>query len=133
MNEKYHEYLCSRAWALKREAVYERTREEDGISRCERCLWRKGKSVHHLTYARLYNEELTDLVLLCDVCHAYQHGKENELDISKIREEAKEWRDEIEYAMKVAGIDRDSVTLGAVELYSLADCHNPAWRARLRK
>jgi 5-methylcytosine-specific restriction endonuclease McrA len=30
--------------------------------------------VHHLTYARLFNEALTDLQGLCEPCHRFVHG-----------------------------------------------------------
>jgi hypothetical protein len=68
--EKYQAYLASREWSLLREAVHERAR-----GWCERCTWNPGDAVHHLTYARIYHEDLEDLILLCDGCHDFQHGK----------------------------------------------------------
>ena len=64
----YQKYLCSREWGLKREAVHRRA---NGI--CERCNWQTGTAVHHLTYIRKYNEELSDLQLLCGDCHNFIH------------------------------------------------------------
>lgn len=69
-NEKRQAYYCSREWGLKKEAVHERS---GGI--CERCKKNEGDAVHHKTYARLYNENLEDLVHLCEECHSFTHGK----------------------------------------------------------
>jgi len=71
-SEKYQEYLCSREWGLKREAVIERS---NGV--CERCKRNPGAAVHHKTYARIYKEPLTDLIYLCDECHDFVHGREH--------------------------------------------------------
>lgn len=76
-SERQLAYYCSREWALKKEAIHERSRiaHRTNIGICERCHLIEGKAVHHKTYARLYNEKLTDLVLLCDDCHNFIHGK----------------------------------------------------------
>lgn len=68
--EKYAAYLCSREWAVLKEAVHERSR---GI--CERCKVLKVGAVHHLNYERKYAEELTDLAGWCDQCHKFTHAK----------------------------------------------------------
>lgn len=68
--EKYAAYLCSREWGLLREAVHERA---DGI--CERCKKNPIDHVHHLTYARKYEERLSDLQGRCKECHEYGHGR----------------------------------------------------------
>lgn len=68
--EKYQAYLCSREWAEKREAVRERAY---GI--CERCCVLPMNAVHHLTYARKYDEPLDDLQAICKACHEFTHGK----------------------------------------------------------
>lgn len=64
--KKYQAYLQSQDWELKREEIYDRS---CGV--CERCYRYLGKEVHHLTYARLYNERLEDLQHLCSDCHAF--------------------------------------------------------------
>jgi hypothetical protein len=69
-DERYQTYLASREWGLKREGVIRRS---GGI--CERCRRHPGRAVHHLTYARLYDERLEDLQHICGGCHDYQHGK----------------------------------------------------------
>ncbi len=69
-SEKYRAYLCSREWGLRREAVHRRA---NGV--CERCRRNSGYAVHHKTYARIYREPLTDLILLCEECHDFTHGR----------------------------------------------------------
>lgn len=70
--EKYQAYLCSREWCARREAVRKRS---DG--KCERCRVNEMDHVHHLTYARKYDEPLDDLQALCKQCHEFTHGKSN--------------------------------------------------------
>ena len=68
--EKYAAYLCSRDWAVLKEAVHKRAGE-----RCERCRVFSISAVHHLTYERKYQEELMDLAGWCKSCHDFTHGK----------------------------------------------------------
>lgn len=68
--EKYQAYLCSREWALLRNAVRERCG-----GKCERCKVNEMDCVHHLTYARKYDERLDDLAGWCNSCHEFTHGK----------------------------------------------------------
>jgi hypothetical protein len=70
--EKYHVYLASREWALKKEAVKDRS---GGI--CERCMNNKSEAVHHLSYQHIYDEPLEDLLDVCGACHEYLSGKSN--------------------------------------------------------
>jgi DNA polymerase len=81
--KEYQEYLASREWALKREAVRERAN-----SRCERnisipfngniehfrCVGRH-ESTHHKTYANVGHEPLEDLMAVCNDCHSWLSGK----------------------------------------------------------
>jgi hypothetical protein len=69
-DEKRHAYYASREWGLKKEAVRQRAK-----GMCERCKVNRMRSVHHLSYARLYDEELEDLQALCEPCHQFTHGK----------------------------------------------------------
>jgi hypothetical protein len=69
----YHQYLASREWALKKEAVRERP---GGI--CERCHSAPIQSTHHLTYERLGNELLEDLQGLCRPCHEFLSAKRDD-------------------------------------------------------
>lgn len=76
---EYYEYLKSSRWRhIKQNILY----REHGNPECERCfkLFRDRKSgeffhLHHVTYARLGNEHPEDLMVLCDCCHAKEHGK----------------------------------------------------------
>jgi hypothetical protein len=65
----YAEYIRSPEWRQKRLEIIRRAR---GI--CEQCgLW-PVVNVHHLTYERLGNEPLEDLLGLCSGCHERAHG-----------------------------------------------------------
>lgn len=66
----YHEYIASREWALKKNAVRERS---GGI--CERCRKNPHTQTHHLTYERLGDERLEDLLGTCRPCHEYLSGR----------------------------------------------------------
>lgn len=68
--ERYQRYLCSREWAVLKEAVRRRC---GGV--CERCNHFPMDHTHHLTYARKYNERLEDLAGWCVGCHEFTHGK----------------------------------------------------------
>lgn len=68
--DRYAKYLQSPAWADKREAVLKR----DG-GKCARCLEADASQVHHLTYTRVFNEDLADLISICDACHEAEHGQ----------------------------------------------------------
>lgn len=70
--EKYKAYLCSREWALLRNAVRARCG-----GKCERCKLNQMECVHHLTYARKYQERIEDLAGWCNACHEFTHGKTN--------------------------------------------------------
>lgn len=71
MNQKYKEYLQSEEWReLKIDLLQIRG------CKCERCG--RGRSperlhVHHKTYARIFNELPSDLVILCGRCHLGEH------------------------------------------------------------
>jgi hypothetical protein len=69
--KEYYDYLQSEAWAIKR-------RERlhiDGYT-CQDCGEnQRPLDMHHLTYKRLGNERMSDLLTLCRRCHDYRHGK----------------------------------------------------------
>ena len=67
----YHDYIASPAWRKKRQKVMARDNwrcraQMDG------CL-KDAADVHHLTYVRLGNEALFDLVSVCHSCHKNLH------------------------------------------------------------
>lgn len=43
---------------------------------CAGCRWPEELQVHHRSYARLGHERLSDVVLLCQACHAIVHDLE---------------------------------------------------------
>lgn len=66
----YKAYLASRDWALKKEAIRERSGDT-----CERCHVRPHQSTHHVTYEHIGNEPLEDLLAVCNPCHEYLSAK----------------------------------------------------------
>lgn len=69
----YQQYLNSKEWALKKKEVLFR---DDYC--CQLCGEVENLNVHHLTYNRVGDEALFDLVTLCAHCHAKEHGKVDE-------------------------------------------------------
>lgn len=69
-SRNYNIYLKSYAWGTKRRQVLER----DNYC-CVLCNSR-ADHVHHLTYDRIYDESLYDLISLCERCHEAIHWSE---------------------------------------------------------
>lgn len=67
----YKDYLRSEKWQEKRK---ERLLQ-DGY-RCQLCGTGKNLEVHHVTYERIGNEKISDLVTLCNNCHQFVHKKD---------------------------------------------------------
>lgn len=65
---KYSQYLNSPEWNDKRRRVLERDNYV-----CQACLKREATQAHHLTYSRVFNEPLFDLISVCTVCHTALH------------------------------------------------------------
>ena len=70
MNPKYQAYLLSPEWKAKRELVFKKQGK-----RCRECETTKGLHVHHLTYERIFNERVSDLIVLCEKHHRYIHNR----------------------------------------------------------
>lgn len=66
--KSYYDYINSEEWKTKRAQAIER----DG-RRCRTCLSNKHLNVHHLTYDRIFNESLNDLITVCHECHCKIH------------------------------------------------------------
>jgi hypothetical protein len=64
----YKEYLASPEWKELAGRVKARDRG------CVLCASTGQLEVHHRTYERLFNEELSDLTTLCARCHDAHHG-----------------------------------------------------------
>lgn len=67
----YDNYLGSPQWKSLRRAILARAGNV-----CERCHIRPATQGHHLTYERLGNETLSDLLAVCRDCHEELHGIE---------------------------------------------------------
>lgn len=64
----YEVYMRSEEWALKRAQVFSSRK-----ARCQACLGRDNLQVHHITYARLGDERMDDLTILCAEHHEAVH------------------------------------------------------------
>lgn len=69
MNEEYKAYLLSIEWKTIRQRLF----TERG-KQCERCSSNRILQIHHLTYERIFKEEMSDLLILCRSCHEKEHG-----------------------------------------------------------
>jgi hypothetical protein len=67
--ERYHEYLQSEAWNVIRT-----TKLQEAGYRCQLCNEAGRLNVHHRTYTRVFHEELSDLIALCEPCHQKFHN-----------------------------------------------------------
>jgi hypothetical protein len=65
----YHSYINSKEWKTNKRT--EVLRRSGGV--CERCHKWPVVNVHHLTYERLGNELLEDLLGVCTKCHKELH------------------------------------------------------------
>jgi 5-methylcytosine-specific restriction endonuclease McrA len=61
--------LKSDQWKVRRQL-----RLEKDSHNCNDC-GKTATQVHHLTYERIGNEHLDDLLSLCERCHAARHGE----------------------------------------------------------
>lgn len=66
----YKEYLETRHWLLMRQDTLARANH-----RCSICNVDSKLQVHHRTYERRGQEQSSDLIVLCDECHAKFHDK----------------------------------------------------------
>ena len=79
--KKYQAYLTSGEWAAKRDRILRRDR-----NRCCQC-GQRADHVHHKTYEHIFCERDDDLVSLCAECHALEHGRAEETDRQRWRQE----------------------------------------------
>jgi hypothetical protein len=67
---EYLRYLQSQRWHTLARAVRMRAK-----GKCEICLRADGEECAHLTYERIFNELMTDLLWVCKKCHCeLDHG-----------------------------------------------------------
>lgn len=69
MTQKYEDYINSSAWGRKRDAALNHHGHY-----CTACGRDKSLQVHHLTYKRLGDEGMDDLMPLCEPCHSFVHA-----------------------------------------------------------
>lgn len=74
---KYLTYISnSKEWRIKRNQVIALKGRK-----CERCSSKKKIHIHHGTYERLYNEEMSDLFVLCGKCHDLYHTLNKKISV----------------------------------------------------
>lgn len=69
MTQEYTDYLLSDAWKEKR-----KEKLIHGGKRCEVCGTKKRLQIHHLTYERIFQERMDDLMILCRKHHEAVEG-----------------------------------------------------------
>lgn len=67
-HERYEAYRRTASWQRRRQCVFTRAR-----GTCEVCGVQNAVEVHHLTYERVGQEMLSDLVAVCRACHDKLH------------------------------------------------------------
>jgi len=79
--EKYHDYLKSNIWKIKRGKVLKRANYK-----CELCKINRAWQVHHKNYNRVFKERLSDLTAICGTCHKGEHDllTEEEIELKVI-------------------------------------------------
>lgn len=112
--EAYERYLNSSAWKAKRLDAL-----DAADHKCNGCGADDALQVHHLTYERLGFERLTDLMVLCEQCHALEHGKSMRAGMpiggTTLNEMTAEARNRDEVRRRSAGIGRDVASYQFVE------------------
>lgn len=67
---QYRDYLQSDEWAERRAYMLDRSDYQ-----CSECGRATELEVHHLTYKRIGNERISDLLVLCRDCHGRRHAR----------------------------------------------------------
>jgi 5-methylcytosine-specific restriction endonuclease McrA len=68
-------YLKSLHWRFTRWRKKAQMRFTKGSVRCEKCGSQKWLHIHHITYARLGRERMSDLQVICRKCHRPGSGR----------------------------------------------------------
>ena len=104
---KYEMYLQSERFDEIRQAVFDR----DG-HKCVVCGSTENLRPHHLTYRNVYNENLDDLVTLCNRCHSIYHNVENRKKYIDEIYEGDDWRKTVEENQREA--EREEEVAGLI-------------------
>lgn len=75
-------YLKSGHWKDLRKSKF----NEVG-RRCQHCGYGKKIQVHHKQYRKIFDVQLSDLEVLCDLCHRQEHANGNKDALLKIEKE----------------------------------------------
>lgn len=70
LEAEYQAYLSSQPWYVKRDAAI-----QNANGACECCEYFPATQAHHITYARIGHELLSDLMAVCSFCHELIHDK----------------------------------------------------------
>jgi len=116
MDAKYQVYLLSDEWKETKEKAY-----KFHGPRCMKCRAETNLQVHHATYENIYDEKLSDLVILCETCHELLHktyGTENLKDNTFIFLNGKEMFDKRDMAKKMLNKElNDTIRLWMNPIY----------------
>lgn len=74
----YQKYIASPEWKKKRD---ERIKLDN--NQCQICGSKTKLEVHHLTYDRVFQEDMDDLITLCDRCHRKVHGMDSSKSVER--------------------------------------------------
>jgi len=82
----YEEYLKTKHWTNIKKLMY-----KTFYYQCSACKKKKDLAVHHLTYERVGEEKLSDLIYLCRDCHKSIHegALENPFKYVRVKKEKK--------------------------------------------
>lgn len=102
----YDLYLVSDKWkTIRKKAI------ESSNSKCINCGSKNNLQVHHNTYDRLGNEDLTDLAVLCKECHVLAHTRGAKVKLSDF--DADEYLNSIsietQESAELKGIDQKNI------------------------
>jgi len=78
--KKYNKYICSKAWGRKRKEAFAYHGRE-----CAFCGKKHNLHVHHKNYKTLFDEDMDDLLVLCEPCHMKIHNRKSKKKPKKIK------------------------------------------------
>lgn len=121
--EQYHIYLASEAWQIKRREALSRAHYC-----CAACGEKRNLEVHHLTYARIFNEEPGDLMVLCG-----EHHDQIERLISKGAISRVGWADDLasQTIKLLRPIFFATIPKAPKKKKNNFDPNNPKWRRKM--
>ncbi len=122
--EKYHQYLNSDEWKIKRLEVINKK-----WCNCEKCWSDKDIQIHHWTYRRLYKEEIKDLFVLCNNCHYELHKKYWTINLLKVTIAFIKWV-ELKSKKKNKKISTNERIKQKIELYW--SFYHTRWKTRVK-